>query len=377
MSYTINTYNATLLTTIPDGEKNTTSTSLTLAGRNFPGYGQFLNENQVYLLENFAGTTSPVNPIKGQLWYNTATGVINVYNGTQFGGLASTAMLAANVSTIEAKIAANVSTLNSSIISNVAALTSNAASQQTHINNLWANAAIQDTSIQSLWANAASQTSEIGNLWSNTASLSQAIDLRANIASPTLTGNPRSVTTSAGDRSTTIATTAFVMTQDDTRRIYVDTQIEANIASLTSYADDALALKADLESAELTGIPLAPTASVSTRTAQIATTAYVMAQDDVRRIYADTNIAANIATLTTTVNNGLNAKADIASPTLTGTPRSVTPTTGDNSTRIATTAFVQGEVAANALWEGSHRYISTGTPSAGTGVDGDFWFQYQ
>jgi hypothetical protein len=377
MSYTINTYNATLLTTIPDGEKNTTSTSLTLAGRNFPGYGQFLNENQVYLLENFAGTTSPVNPIKGQLWYNTATGVINVYNGTQFGGLASTAMLAANVSTIEAKIAANVSTLNSSIISNVAALTSNAASQQTHINNLWANAAIQDTSIQSLWANAASQTSEIGNLWSNTASLSQAIDLRANIASPTLTGNPRSVTTSAGDRSTTIATTAFVMTQDDTRRIYVDTQIEANIASLTSYADDALALKADLESAELTGIPLAPTASVSTRTAQIATTAYVMAQDDVRRIYADTNIAANIATLTTTVNNGLNAKADIASPTLTGTPRSVTPTTGDNSTRIATTAFVQGEVAANALWEGSHRYISTGTPSSGTGVDGDFWFQYQ
>ena len=73
MSYTINTYNATLLTTIPDGEKNITSTSLTLAGRNFPGYGQFLNENQVYLLENFAGITSPVNPIRGQLWYNTAT----------------------------------------------------------------------------------------------------------------------------------------------------------------------------------------------------------------------------------------------------------------------------------------------------------------
>jgi len=33
-------------------------------------------------------------------------------------------------------------------------------------------------------------------------------------------------------------------------------------------------------------------------------------------------------------------KAPIASPTLTGTPRSVTPTAGDNSTKIATTAFV-------------------------------------
>ena len=363
MSYTINTYNATLLTTIPDGEKNITSTSLTLAGRNFPGYGQFLNENQVYLLENFAGTTSPVNPIKGQLWYNTATGVINVYNGTQFGGLASTAMLAANVSAVEAKIAANVSTLNSAIISNVAALTSNAASQQTHINNLWANAAVQDTSIQSLWANAASQ--------------SQTIDLRANIASPTLTGNPRSVTASAGDRSTSIATTAFVMTQDDTRRIYVDTAIEANVTALTSATGNSLSLKANIASAELTGTPLAPTASVGTRTTQIATTAYVMAQDDVRRVYVDTHIASNIATLNTSVSNGLNAKADIASPVLTGEPRSVTPTTGDNSTKIATTAFVQGEISASALWQGSHRYISTSTPSSGTGVDGDFWFQYQ
>lgn len=377
MSYTINTYNATLLTTIPDGEKNITSTSLTLAGRNFPGYGQFLNENQVYLLENFAGTTSPVNPIKGQLWYNTATGVINVYNGTQFNGLASTAMLAANVSTIEAKIAANVSTLNSSIISNVSALTSNAASQQTQIDNLWANAAVQDTSIQSLWANAAVQDTTIQTLWANAASQSQAIDLRANIASPILTGNPRSVTASAEDRSTSIATTAFVMTQDDTRRIYVDTAIGANVAALTSSTGNSLALKANVASPELTGTPLAPTASVGTRTTQIATTAYVMAQDDARRIYADTNIIANVATLNTSVNNGLNAKADIASPVLTGAPRSVTPTTGDNSTKIATTAFVQGEIAASALWQGSHRYISTSTPSSGTGVDGDFWFQYQ
>jgi len=376
MSYTINRYNSTLLNTIPDGERDNTSTSLTLAGRNFPGYGQFLNENQVYLLENFAGTTSPTNPITGQLWYNSATGLINVYNGAQFTGIASTAQLAANVAAIEAKIAANVSTLNSAIISNAAAQTSNAASQQTHINNLWANAATQNTEITSLWANAATQNTEITTLWANAATQNTEIGLRANIASPVLTGNPRSVTASAGDRSTTIATTAYVMTQDDTRRLYVDTSILANIASLTSTVSDDLDLKADAADAALTGTPVAPTANAGVRTTQLATTEYVMAQDDIRRLYVDTNIAANISALSTNLSNGLNDKAPINSPTLTGTPRSVTPTTGDNSTKIATTAFVQGEVAASALWQGSHRFISTSTPNSGQGVDGDFWFQY-
>ena len=43
---------------------------------------------------------------------------------------------------------------------------------------------------------------------------------------------------------------------------------------------------------------------------------------------------------------GLLLKADIASPTFTGTPTAPTPATSDNSTQIATTAFVQSKVNA-------------------------------
>lgn len=43
---------------------------------------------------------------------------------------------------------------------------------------------------------------------------------------------------------------------------------------------------------------------------------------------------------------GGTGKADKDSPTFTGTPSSTTPITSDNSTRIATTAFVQAVVAA-------------------------------
>lgn len=40
------------------------------------------------------------------------------------------------------------------------------------------------------------------------------------------------------------------------------------------------------------------------------------------------------------IETAINSKADIASPALTGTPTAPTVTAGDNSTKIATTAFV-------------------------------------
>ena len=78
MAYTIVKSNGTTLTTIADGTINTTSTSLGLPGRNYAGYGQTLDTNFVHILENFADTTPPANPLQGQLWYNTSTGTLLV-----------------------------------------------------------------------------------------------------------------------------------------------------------------------------------------------------------------------------------------------------------------------------------------------------------
>lgn len=52
---------------------NTTSTdtSLKFPGRNVTGYGQVIAENFLHLLENFASATKPVNPVEGQLWYDS------------------------------------------------------------------------------------------------------------------------------------------------------------------------------------------------------------------------------------------------------------------------------------------------------------------
>lgn len=82
MSYTINNYDGTLLTTIADGTIDAT-TSLELPGPNYVGYGKFLNENLVYLLQSFAGNTAPSGQnLQGQLWFNKSTQTLNVF-GTQ------------------------------------------------------------------------------------------------------------------------------------------------------------------------------------------------------------------------------------------------------------------------------------------------------
>lgn len=84
MPYAINKSNGDLLVTVEDGTADLTSTSIALVGRNYAGYGEYLNENMVHLLENFAKSTQPSSPLMGQLWYDTTTKLLKVYDGTEF-----------------------------------------------------------------------------------------------------------------------------------------------------------------------------------------------------------------------------------------------------------------------------------------------------
>lgn len=102
----------------------------------------------------------------------------------------------------------------------------------------------------------------------------------------------------------------------------------------------------------------------------ISTTSYVDVTANI--LYQDYNTKINnLAGSTDGLLNSLLAlKANINSPTLTGTPQlSSSPPAGDNSTRIATTQFVSGAIESQKF-----RYtVSTSGPSGGN--NGDFWFQ--
>ena len=86
MAYAINKTDGTVVATVADGTLDTTSSSLSLIGKNYAGYGEVLNENQVKILENFANTSSnqPTSPLEGQVWYNTTANQLQVYNGSSF-----------------------------------------------------------------------------------------------------------------------------------------------------------------------------------------------------------------------------------------------------------------------------------------------------
>ena len=67
-------------------------TSLNLPGRNTTAYGSSIAENFLHLLENFANSTQPLNPVEGQLWYDNTPGVdqLKLWDGTTWiaaGGL--------------------------------------------------------------------------------------------------------------------------------------------------------------------------------------------------------------------------------------------------------------------------------------------------
>ena len=84
MSYKINKTDGTLLVDLIDGTINTESSDITLIGRNYKGFGELINENFVKMLENFASSSAPANPLRGQLWYDTSENRLKVYNGTEF-----------------------------------------------------------------------------------------------------------------------------------------------------------------------------------------------------------------------------------------------------------------------------------------------------
>ena len=100
MAYTINKTDGTELVVITDGTRDT-STSLQLFGKSFSGFGEGLNENLVKLLENAANSSAPSTPLRGELWFDTSTNQLKVYDGSSFkptGGAKSQASAPSNPS---------------------------------------------------------------------------------------------------------------------------------------------------------------------------------------------------------------------------------------------------------------------------------------
>jgi phage-related tail fiber protein len=194
----------------------------------------------------------------------------------------------------------------------------------------------------------------LGNDPNFATTITNALAAKAPLASPALTGTPTAPTAAAGTSTTQLATTAFV-------------------AAVQTLLNTAIAAKAPLASPALTGVPTAPTAATGNNSTQVANTAFVQtaiaalvaaapaALDTLNELAAALGNDPNFATAMT---NAVAARAPLASPALTGSPTAPTPSPGNSSTLLATTAFVQAAVAA-AGYPGQVGMFARSTPPAG------------
>jgi len=163
---------------------------------------------------------------------------------------------------------------------------------------------------------------------------------KAPLASPALTGTPTAPTPAGNDNSTKIATTAYVDSAvsssavealSDVGDVVISTPADHEVLAFDTASGDWInmtASEAGLAEAGH-GHAIGDVTGLQTALDGKSATGHGHAISDVTGLQAD-----------------LDAKAPIASPTFTGAPAAPTPTGGDNTTKIATTAFVQAAVSA-------------------------------
>jgi hypothetical protein len=131
------------------------------------------------------------------------------------------------------------------------------------------------------------------------------------------------------------------------------TSVTAPLAVGSGVLSVDLSAKANLASPSLTGTPLSTTAAVDTNTTQIATTAYVVGQAGTGTPIVDGSAAVGTSLLYSRqdhVHPTDTTRAALASPTFSGSPSlptgsiGVTQSPGNNTTALATTAFVTAAV---------------------------------
>jgi hypothetical protein len=288
MSYIINNSRGQVIAVVADGTVNTTATDLSLVGRALTDYGTFENENYVFLLENFANSTAPLQPILGQLWYNSATDVISTYgSGNAWIPLA----------TQEYVQLQKVSPVFTGVPTAPTAATGTATTQL-------------------------ATTAFVTN-------------------SPQFAGTPQAPTAAAGTATTQLATTAFVTVSP----AFSGVPTAPTAAAGTNTAQ--LATTAFVTAGpEFVGIPTAPTAANVISNSQLATTEFVQNQK-ISPAFSGTPTAttAGAGDSSTRIATTAFVQGEKASPAFTGTPTAPTASAGTSTTQIATTQFVQQATA--------------------------------
>jgi len=230
------------------------------------------------------------------------------------------------------------------------------------------------------WVQANTVTSFMGrtgavNLWINDILAAGG----APLFSPVFGGCPRAPTPDESSNSSRIATTAFVQRN---AVIYIQNLLDCHpfVFTFNGRSGEVVLTDADIEAAlsggtiayaplaspNFSGVPTAPTPPPTSSDGQIATTAFVMnaVTDSTTGVVTFNGrsgvVVLNAADLTAA------GGAILASPAFTGVPTAPTAAPGNNSTQIATTAYVMAATGGGGSFAPLNSPAFTGVPTAPT-----------
>jgi len=256
MSYIINNSRGQIVAVVADGTTNSTATNLYLVGRAVAEYGEYQNENYIFLLENFANSSAPTNPILGQLWYNSSTDEISTYNSSgTWSALASHDYVQAQ------KISPAFTGVP----------TAPTATVSTNSTQLATTAFVQNNKVSPAFTGTPTAPTAAYN--TNTTQLATTAFVQGEKVSPAFSGAPTAPTATAGTNTTQLATTAFVTNSpafDGT-----PTAPTATAGTNTTQLATTAFVQGEKVSPAFSGAPTAPTAANGTSTTQIASTQFV------------------------------------------------------------------------------------------------------
>jgi hypothetical protein len=312
MSYIINNTRGQIVAVVGDGTINTTATDLALVGRAVTNYGDFQNENYVFLLENFANGTAPTQPILGQLWYDSSTDIISAYS-------------TANV--FVALASQNYVELQKVSPAFSGTPTAPTATVTTNSVQLATTAFVQNNKVSPAFSG--TPTAPTATAGTGTTQLATTAFVQGEKISPAFTGTPTAPTATAGTNTTQLATTAFVSNSPAFNG--VPTAPTAAYGTNTTQLATTAFVQSEKVSTSFSGIPTVPTAGNGTSSTQIASTEFV------------NNSLNNLGTMST---QNANAVA-ITAGTISGiVPLALTDGgTGANSPALARTNLQLGDLA--------------------------------
>jgi hypothetical protein len=257
MSYIINNTRGQIVAVVGDGTVNTTATDLALVGRAVTNYGDYQNENYVYLLENFADSTAPTQPILGQLWYNSSTDLLNAYS------TANVWVALASQDYVQLQKVSPAFT---------GTPTAPTASISTNTTQLATTAFVQNNKVSPAFTG--TPTAPTAVALTNTTQLATTAFVQGEKISPVFTGTPAAPTAVAGTNTAQIATTAFVSNSPAFNG--TPTAPTAAYGTNTTQLATTACVQNEKASTAFSGIPTVPTAANGTSTTQIASTEFVI-----------------------------------------------------------------------------------------------------